>query len=378
MRLVEDDAFRAEFVEFLDDHAPALPAPWELEPASAGIPDWARDWQAALFDHGWLMPENPPELGGRHADPDQVLVYLDEMVTRGLPRSLHFPGYAIAAPTLVEFGTAEQRALAPRALRGDDVWCIGMSEPDAGSDLSALRTRADSAPDGGFVLRGRKIWTSYAQWADRCLCYARTGGGRGSGGISALVVEMDAPGLGVRPIRQITGSWEFAEVVFDEVAVPPEALIGERDAGWRLARASLDHERRGLAVEWLAGLVRIADAMEALVGRKGATAASERVAVARRRVSALRALGMRELAAPPAHGAATPSLLKLTASELGQELLDLATELLAGEAVLGGDRAGAAAPLVGGLFRSYADTIGGGTSEIQRDLLAGALVGLGR
>src|SRR6202011_4579128 len=112
VRLIDDPAaraFRATLTEFLVEHAPVQPAPWVLQTGVDGIPPWAREWQAALFDHGWLVPENPPELGGRHATHDQVLIYLDEMIARGLPRSAHFPGYAIAAPTLLQFGSDDQR-----------------------------------------------------------------------------------------------------------------------------------------------------------------------------------------------------------------------------------------------------------------------------
>ena len=138
----EELAFRAELRAFLDEHAPpeAL-AGFDMQDTRAEerteiVPQWARDWQATLFDHGWMIPAYPPELGGRNATPVQTLVYLEEMATRRIPRALHFPGYAIVAPSLLEFGNEEQRALVPAAIRGDTIWCIGMSEPNAGSDLA--------------------------------------------------------------------------------------------------------------------------------------------------------------------------------------------------------------------------------------------------
>ncbi len=117
------------------------------------IPDWAREWQATLFDHGWMIPGYPPELGGRNATPTQTLIYLEELARLGIPRSVHFGGYAIVGPSLLEFGNDEQKAMAPAAIRGDTVWCVGMSEPDAGSDLANLSTRA--IDDGDSLRRQR-------------------------------------------------------------------------------------------------------------------------------------------------------------------------------------------------------------------------------
>src|SRR5262249_10635815 len=146
----EDEAFRAELIQFLDENAPP-----EIKKGrdfsdggvdevggNEGIPRGGRDWQATLFDHGWMIPSYPPERGGRNATPVQTLIYMEELAKRRIVRSLHFPGYAIVAPSLLEFGNEAQRALAPASIRGDLIWCIGMSEPNAGSDLASLTTRA--------------------------------------------------------------------------------------------------------------------------------------------------------------------------------------------------------------------------------------------
>lgn len=371
MKLLDSPAaqtFRTELVAFLDEHAPRLPALWGADAQWDEIPEWGREWQATLFDHGWLEPENPPELGGRQASREQVLVYLDEIIARGLPRSLHFPGYAIVAPTLLQFGDSDQRSLAARALRGDDVWCIGMSEPDAGSDLSRLRTELTPTSTGGFSVRGRKIWTSYAEHADMCLCYARVGGERRGAGVTAVIVDMTAAGVEVHPIRQITGASDFAEVVFDDVELSAASVIGGEGAGWPIARASLDHERRGLGTEWLSGIVRLAEAVVTLGLDRSTGVIDARAVHAYRRAAAVRALGIRELDPVERGRDSSPSLLKLLTSELAQELSDVAAELLGADAV---DANGA---IVGARFRTYADTIGGGTSEIQRDLLARRLL----
>ncbi|HEV2992880.1 MAG TPA: acyl-CoA dehydrogenase family protein, partial [Acidimicrobiia bacterium] len=221
---VED--FRAELVTFLDEHAPpeAL-AGYDFADSGAEertelIPTWSRGWQATLFDHGWMIPGYPPALGGRDATPVQTLVYLEEMARRRIPRSLHFPGYAIVAPSLLEFGNGEQKALVPAAIRGDTVWCIGMSEPNAGSDLAGLQTRAELDGDH-FVVNGQKVWTSYAMVAEKCFVYVRTDPNVPKHkGISLLIVDMDTPGIEVRPLRHLSGAANFAEVFFTDVAVP--------------------------------------------------------------------------------------------------------------------------------------------------------------
>src|SRR5437763_1123843 len=262
----DEEAFRAELAAFLDEHAPreALGRDFNTFDDRAGIPDWARAWQATLFDNGWLVPGYPPDLGGRNATPLHSLIYMEELAERGLPRSMHFPGYAIVAPSLLEFGTDEQKQLAPAALRGDTVWCIGMSEPDAGSDLASLKTRAVLDGDH-FVVNGQKVWTSYAMWAQKCFCYVRTTPiteAPKHKGITVLIVDMDTPGIDVRPLRHITGPSEFAEVFFTDVEVPATRLVGEQNDGWRITMGSLAHERGGL---WVQGLATCDHALRALV-----------------------------------------------------------------------------------------------------------------
>src|SRR3954447_8658776 len=243
----EEEAFRAELVAFLDANAPQEGRGLDFAAAEEeGIPDWARKWQATLFDNGWMVPGYPPDLGGRNATPVQTLVFMETLAERGILRSVHFPGYAIVGPSLLEFGTDEQKALAPAAIRGDTVWCIGMSEPNAGSDLASLTTKA--VLDGErFIVNGQKVWTSYAMLAQKCFCYVRTATDVPKHkGISVLILDMDTPGIDVRPLRHITGAAEFAEVFFDDVEVPVENLVGELNGGWRITMGSLAHERGGL------------------------------------------------------------------------------------------------------------------------------------
>jgi alkylation response protein AidB-like acyl-CoA dehydrogenase len=383
----DEQAFRAELVAFLDEHAPpeALRA-GDAPSADAAevIPAWARRWQATLFDHGWLVPGYPPELGGRNATPVQTLVYLEEMAARGLPRSAHFPGFAIVAPSLLEFGSEEQRKLAPAALRGDTVWCVGMSEPEAGSDLASLRTRAVLDGDR-FVVNGQKVWTSYAMVADNCFLYVRTDpDAPRHAGISVLIVDMASPGIEVRPLRQITGSAEFAEVFFTDVAVPAENLVGELNGGWRITMGSLAHERAGLWLQGVASLERSLQRLFALAAERGLASdpgVRRRLGAAAAHVASLRALGYKGFASF-SQGSSAPehSYLKLASSELAKGLAELGLELL-------GPASAVAPPVqdkgrepewIWTFFTSFAGTIAGGSSEIQRNIIAERILGLPR
>lgn len=387
----EEEAFRAELGAFLDEHAPPearvvrdfADDPSDDELAGSAIPDWARKWQATLFDHGWMIPAYPPELGGRSCTPVQTLVYLEEMARRSIPRSLHFPGYAIVAPSLLEFGTAAQRELAPAAIRGDTVWCIGMSEPNAGSDLAGLQTRAVVHADH-FVVTGQKVWTSYAAVARKCFCYVRTDPDAAKHhGISLLIVDMDSPGIEIRPLRHITGAANFAEVFFTDVIVPGENLVGGLHDGWRLTQGSLAHERAGLWVESVTRLEHTVGSLIALARRRGIDrdhVVRRRLAEAYERAASLRALGYKGFASY-AQGSTAPehSYMKVATSELSKACFELGTELQgAFGAVVDPERGEEGGRWAHSFFISFASTIAGGSSEIQRNIIAQRVLGLPR
>lgn len=373
----DDEAFRTELSAFLDEHAPA-----EAHRDREGddvIPDWARAWQAKLFDNGWMVPGYPRELGGRDATPTQTLSYLEELGRRHLVRSVHFPGYAIVAPSLLDFGTPAQQALAPAAIRGDDVWCIGMSEPDAGSDLASLRTTA--VRDGErFVVNGQKVWTSYAMAARRCFLYVRTDPDAPKHkGISVLILDMTTPGIEVRPLSQITGSREFAEVFLTDVEVPVENLVGVENDGWRITMGSLAHERGGIWVQSVAAVAQSLDDLCALARTRGLdrdAGVRRDLASAYEQVASLRALGYKGFSSFARGGSAPEhSYLKLATSELGKHLNELGMRMFGpGGAALGGE----AERWSKALLVSFASTIGGGTSEIQRNIIATRVLGLPR
>ncbi|HEX2737420.1 MAG TPA: acyl-CoA dehydrogenase family protein [Acidimicrobiia bacterium] len=385
----EEERFRAELVAFIDEHAPPEArvrrdfADTDGGPGNEILPRWARDWQATLFDHGWMIPGYPPELGGRNCTPVQTLVYLEEMAALAMPRSFHFPGYAIVAPSLLEFGTEAQRALAPAAIRGDTVWCIGMSEPNAGSDLAALQTRAE-VHDDHFVVTGQKVWTSYAMVAQQCFCYVRTDPSAPKHkGISLLIIDMSTPGIEIRPLRQFTGASDFAEVFFTDVVVPRDNLVGALNDGWRITQGSLAHERAGLWVEGVARLEHTLAGLVDLARRRGAAGdpiVRRRIAEGYQRASSLRALGYKGFTSY-AQGSSAPehSYMKMATAELGKALFELGTDLQGPYgAVSDAERAEEEGRWMRSFFITFAGTIAGGTSEIQRNIIAQRVLGLPR
>jgi alkylation response protein AidB-like acyl-CoA dehydrogenase len=386
----EEEAFRAELVAFLEEHAPPealvrrdFAGTGEPREGEDIVPQWSREWQATLFDHGWMVPGYPPELGGRNATPIQTLVYLEEMAARGIPRAFHFPGYAIVAPSLLEFGNEEQRALAPAAIRGDTIWCIGMSEPNAGSDLAGLQTRADVYEDH-FVINGQKVWTSYAAIAQKCFCYVRTDPNVAKHkGISLLIVDMDTPGIDVRPLRHLNGAEGFAEVFFTDVVVPRDGLVGALNDGWRITQGSLAHERGGL---WVEGVARLEQAVTGLVGLAQRLGLADdpivrrRIAEASSRASSLRALGYKGFTGF-AQGSSAPehSYMKMASSEAGKAVYELGMEMQGPYGpVVDDERGDEHGRWIQSFFASFANTIAGGSSEIQRNIIAQRVLGLPR
>src|SRR5437763_5204848 len=268
MRLRWDDeaeAFRRELDDWLDTNLPPTEQMREPKLSSAHLPDWARVWQRALYEAGWLVPGWPPELGGRNATPTQQMIYFEELARRDVPRSLNPQGLSICAPSIVDHGTDDQRErwVYP-TLRADITWCLGMSEPGAGSDLAGLSTRAVLDGDH-FVVNGQKVWTSGAHHADWCLCFVRTDPDAPQHkGISALVIDMRSPGIACRPLPELTEPdfADFNEVFFTDVVVPRQNLLGELNQGWAITQGSLAHERGML---WIGNAMSIERGVELLV-----------------------------------------------------------------------------------------------------------------
>ena len=248
------EAFRAEFVAFLDAHLPVATAEaFERPRSSSHIPEWARRWQRLLFDSGWLLPGNPPEFGGRNATLLQQYVYLEELARRRIYQSFNPQGVGIIAASLLTFGTPEQKQRwAVPILRAEITASLGMSEPGAGSDLASLKTRAVLEGDH-FVVNGQKVWTSGAHDADVLLTFVRTDPDAPKHkGISVLLIPTDTPGVVRRPFASMCDIDEvdFNEVFFTDARVPAENLVGELNGGWRVATGSLGHERAMLWMEY--------------------------------------------------------------------------------------------------------------------------------
>lgn len=383
----EDEEFRAELIAFLDENTPVEMATGydfqDMGDEHELVPPWMRDWQATLFDSGWMIPGYPPELGGRNCTPVQTLIYLETLASRRLLRSSHFPGYAIVAPSLLEYGNDEQKKLVPSAIRGDTIWCIGMSEPNAGSDLAGLQTRAELRDDH-FVVNGQKVWTSYAMIAQKCFCYVRTDPTLPKHkGISLLIIDVDSPGIDIRPLRHINGTAGFAEVFFTDVIVPRENLVGSLNGGWAITQGSLAHERAGL---WVEGVARFEQTIEGLValartqGRAGDPIIRRKIAAAYELAASLRALGYKGFASF-AQGSSAPehSYMKMAMSEASKAAFELGMEISGPLAPVTDPALGATTNrFVHGFFLSFANTIAGGSSEIQRNIIAQRVLGLPR
>ncbi len=380
-----DEAFRAELRAWLAEHPPPAPA------AGAVTVERLRAWQRELHAGGWVGVHWPVEHGGRGASPAQVAAYHEELARAGAPPLLGRVGVTLVGPTLIAHGSAEQRARwLGRILAADDVWCQLFSEPGAGSDLASITTRAVREGDT-YRVSGQKVWSSYATFADLGIALVRTGlaatgddRGAGHRGISMLAIPMRARGVEVRPLRQMTGEHEFDEVFLDDVEVPADHLIGPEGDGWRVAGTTLANER-GASFIWREQ-VRQHDAVCRLArecARRGGTAdpsARQRIAQAWIDAEILRlhnARTLARLARGEPLGAET-SLVKLFWAETSRRLHETACAVLGPQALLLGEDAPGGGRWARDLLATRANSIMGGTSEIQRNILGERVLGLPR
>jgi alkylation response protein AidB-like acyl-CoA dehydrogenase len=364
----EEEAFAAEIRAWLRDN---------LEAPQDDL-DWGRRWQAKLAADRWVGIHWPSEYGGRSATPVQVALYNVEYARSRAPQPVNRVGINLAGPTLLAHGTDEQKARwLPSILDASELWCQLFSEPGAGSDLASLSTRA-VAVDDGWLLTGQKVWTSYAREARWGICLARTNADAPKHrGISYLVVDMQAAGIDVRPLRQITGEAEFNEVFLDDVFVPADHLVGALDNGWAVANTTLAHER-GTAFpfkeqvvheSYLDELFALATASDAFDDVEIADALAQAFVELRiLRLHNWRTLSRLGRGIEPGPES---SLVKLAWTDMTQHLSDAALALT-----------GASAPLTGPWQRQWlwskAASIAGGTSEIQRTIIGDRLLGLPR
>lgn len=375
--------FRAEFRAWLAEHV--TPQRRALGFQAAPDAPWLaamRDWNAELADAGYGAISWPARFGGRDAGVWEQVAFAEECDSAGAPGTLNPIGLANIAPSIMQFGTEpqQQRFLRPM-LRGEDIWCQGFSEPDAGSDLASLGCSAVPHPSGdGWIVTGQKVWNTFGGLAQWCELLVRTDtSGPKHHGITCLLVDMSLPGIDVRPLRTLTGDAEFHEIFFTEVHVPAHALLGEIDQGWTVAMATLGFERGGVAALHLQTRRRIAELIAAC--RSAGVTDDPRV---RQKLSELYSRGetLRWLADRSIARAATgqqpgpeSSLIKVVWSQVGQTIGEVAVDTL-GFTSLGVDTLNS--EWGRSLLHGRSLTIAGGTTEVNRNIIGERVLGLPR
>ncbi|HEY3096386.1 MAG TPA: acyl-CoA dehydrogenase family protein [Acidimicrobiia bacterium] len=373
----EAEAFRKEFRAWLDEHLNDHLR--ELAEHAVGDDperiERLRRWNRTLADARYAAIAWPAEYGGRGASLMEQVVYAEEMHRAGAPGTVNIIGLSNIAPAIIEHGTEEQkRTLLPRMLRGDDIWCQGFSEPDAGSDLASLKTSAVLDGDH-YVVNGQKTWNTLGAFANRCELLVRTDPTAAKHrGISCLLVDMTLPGVEARPLVTITGEREFSEIFFTDVRVPRSALLGPLNDGWRVAMTTLAYERGTVANLHLGLRKKIADLLET-----AKQSAAARDPVVRQRLARvylegelLKLLSQRAISGA-LHGreiGPESSIAKLVWSEAEQHLGEVAGDVLGPDANAGRwgrDRVA---------MRSY--TIAGGTTQVNKNIIAQRILGLPR
>lgn len=383
MRLGDSDdqmQFRAQLRGWLHAQVPparsGAPRAWEAEELRA--------WSKALWDAGYAGLTWPREHGGRGLSPAHQAIYAEESALAEAPDHVNVIGLNMVGPTIVRYGSHEQKAtFLPGILSGETIFCQGFSEPDAGSDLASVRTRARPV-DGGYVLNGEKVWSSYAHVADYGLLLARTDPDVAKHkGLTCFLLDMQAPGVEVRPLRQMSGDTDFNQIILTDVFVPADRVLGPVGDGWRVALTTLAHERGTFGITLTA---RLSVQFDRLLQTAAATGA-DRDPVVRREIAelhvqlqGLRFTGYRALSALERTGEPGPesSVLKLRWSQANQRLSALALSMLGGRAAVDGPSG-----FWGGYWqhlrlRARANSIEGGTSEILRGIVAERVLGLPR
>jgi alkylation response protein AidB-like acyl-CoA dehydrogenase len=355
----DEAAFRAGVRDWLADNLPAQPG---------------REWSRKLYDAGYAGLTWPEEFGGRGAPYSHQAIVLEEFARAGAPSHIGVIGLGMAGPTIMAHGTeAQKRRYLPKILSAEEIWCQGFSEPDAGSDLSSVRTRIEPR-DGHFVVNGQKVWSSFAHIADFCILVGRSDpDSERHAGLTYVIADMKVPGVEVRPLRQITGEAEFNEIFFTDAEVPGENLLGEIGGGWQVAMTTLLHERGTLGFALTGALEMQVTKLIALAKERGVDdpLLRDRVAQEWIELQALKLTNYRSLTTLMETGIPGPegSGSKLHWSEQNQRLTKLALELLDGE----DDGYWRHQQL-----RSRGNTIEAGTSEILRNIIAERVLGLPR
>jgi alkylation response protein AidB-like acyl-CoA dehydrogenase len=386
----EQEAFRRQVRTWIRANLPVRER--DAQPLEQGDPkriQAMKEWQRKLYDAGYVAMGWPKEYGGHGADVVQQTIVNEELVLARAPGLIGMMGIQMVGPTLMRFGTEEhKRRYLPRILTAEEIWCQGYSEPGSGSDLASLKTRAELVGDE-FVVNGQKVWTSNAQYADWMFCLVRTDPAAPKHkGISYILIDMQSPGITVRPLIQMTGDPGFNEVFFEDVRVPRANLVGELNAGWQVANTTLAHERNMLGAttrtqQMFNGLLRLAQSRE----RYGRPAADDpvirqRLAELMIRVEAMKYHAFRQLTdtlkkRPPGIGA---SVNKLVSTELNHDIAALALEIMGSYGLLARHARHAldrgSWPIE--FMFTLGLVIGGGTSQIQKNIISERGLGLPR
>jgi alkylation response protein AidB-like acyl-CoA dehydrogenase len=369
----EEEAFRDELRSWLADNHPGR----EPEGDEAAF-EFRRDWQRMLYEAGWAGLAWPQEYGGRGATLVEQAIFNEEVVRAQAPQVANVLGLAMGGPTVIAHGTDDQkqRYLQP-ILSAEEIWCQGFSEPESGSDLASLKTKAVRDGDG-WVVTGQKVWTTFAHHSKWCMLVARTDfDAPKHKGLTYFLMDMEQDAVQVRPLRQITGESEFNELFLEEARIPDENIIGGEGNGWNVAITTLMHERATLAFGLQVGVKNALRELFALA-REGDAAQDEltrqRLAQIYIESEVLRLNAYRGLTAQMKYGVPGPegSLGKWHWSEVNQSLTELAMDILGPEAQLDND------PWTYRFLRARANSIEGGTTEILKNIVAERVLGLPR
>jgi alkylation response protein AidB-like acyl-CoA dehydrogenase len=364
--------FRDELRAWLEENHPG-PAPTGGDQAQF---EFEREWQRKLHSDGWAGVAWPREYGGRGATLVEQAIFGAELARAKAPRPANVLGLVMGGPVVIAHGTEEQkeRFLEP-ILSAEEIWCQGFSEPESGSDLASLKTRAVQE-DGGWRITGQKVWTTFAHEAKWCMLLARTDPDVPKHkGITYFICDMEQDEVDVRPLRQITGEAEFNELFIENAYVPDENVIGGAGNGWNVAITTLMHERAGLGASAALGLAQSLDELIELARERGLAddpTVRDRVARLKIGIEGLRLGAMRALTATMKVGIPGPegSISKLQWSSTNQALTELAVEV-GGESALHSDSLWAYR-----FLRSRANSIEGGTSDVLRNIVAERVLGL--
>ncbi|MCE7893982.1 MAG: acyl-CoA dehydrogenase family protein [Myxococcales bacterium] len=388
--------FRAEVQGWIARNRPAVPGfklpQTFLEVENADQLAYHRDWQAKVYDAGYLGFDVPEEYGGRGIQPERKSIVEQELSRARAPFFVNFLALTWVAPTLLTFGTEAQKSKLLRPLlRGDEIWCQGFSEPNAGSDLASLTSRAVKTATG-WEVTGHKVWTTLAHFAKWMILLARTNPDVNKyAGLSYFLFPMDAPGVTVQPLLKMTREGGFNQVLFERAPMPSDCLLGEEGQGWNIALTTLmfergaaessSRERASALLEQLKRLVALAQRTQ----RSGRPVSldpvfRERIAQLWIEASAMGLSGLRSGVSDltSERPLALPLMNKLAASEWNQRLAELACEMLGPDAMLGVDdpRAPDRGEWPRAFMNSFGMTIGGGTSEILRNIIGERVLGL--